>query len=81
LLCSAALDTFVDYTWQDRTSLSMTIIVLLVVEVSLQHYIFLARNKCSIGHQCVWQFGEADAVALLLDNVSMPVQPGICLSL
>jgi hypothetical protein len=29
----AALDTFVDYTWRDLTSLSMTIIVLLVVEV------------------------------------------------
>eukprot|EP00882_Tetradesmus_deserticola_P025626 GHRQ01028163.1.p1 GENE.GHRQ01028163.1~~GHRQ01028163.1.p1 ORF type:complete len:534 (+),score=138.84 GHRQ01028163.1:97-1698(+) len=31
------LDTFVDYTWRDLTTLSMTIIVLLVVEVRSRH--------------------------------------------
>lgn len=31
-----SLDTFVDYTWQDLTKLSVIIIVLLVVEVRLE---------------------------------------------
>jgi hypothetical protein len=30
-----SLDTFVDYAWQDLTRLSVTIIALLIVEVSI----------------------------------------------
>jgi hypothetical protein len=55
-----SLDTFVDYAWQDLTRLSVTIIVLLIVEVSIktctcnaQHRMFaFGYHVCTAATKC-----------------------------
>eukprot|EP00882_Tetradesmus_deserticola_P023312 GHRQ01025365.1.p1 GENE.GHRQ01025365.1~~GHRQ01025365.1.p1 ORF type:complete len:265 (+),score=90.28 GHRQ01025365.1:613-1407(+) len=49
------LDTFVDYTWHDLTTLSMNIIVLLVVEalvvqLGCMAYEFYLLQRCNVAH-------------------------------
>lgn len=50
-----SLDTFVDFTWQDLTKLSVVIIVLLVIEavivqLSCMAYEFILLQRCNVSH-------------------------------
>lgn len=48
-----SLDTFVDFTWQDLTNLSVIIIVLLVVEVRDVAVVWRSLPAGRRGHSCV----------------------------